>query len=65
MTPLRVATLLAVLMTSSHPARAGARAAPPGDALAGIPAERRTTWDPGIRGGVPPRTKVCATIPAD
>ena len=33
--------------------------------LAGIPAARRTAWNPGIPGGVPVRTKVCATIPAD
>jgi len=29
-----------------------------------IPAERRTAWSPGIPGGVPARTSVCATIDA-
>jgi len=29
-----------------------------------IPPERRTTWQPGIPGGVPPRTKICTTIAA-
>jgi hypothetical protein len=29
-----------------------------------IPAERRTTWDPGIPGGIPARTTVCATLDA-
>jgi Pectate lyase superfamily protein len=29
-----------------------------------IPAERRTTWKPGIPGGIPARSTVCATIDA-
>jgi hypothetical protein len=29
-----------------------------------IPADRSTTWNPGIPGGVPVRNTVCATIPA-
>ncbi len=29
-----------------------------------IPADRRTTWDPGIPGGIPARTVVCATLSA-
>ena len=29
-----------------------------------IPAERRTTWNPGMPGGVPARTTVCATVNA-
>jgi hypothetical protein len=29
-----------------------------------MPTERRTTWNPGIPGGVPVRTTVCATIDA-
>jgi hypothetical protein len=29
-----------------------------------IPAERRTTWQPGIIGGIPSRTKICATVDA-
>ncbi len=30
-----------------------------------IPPARRTVWNPGIPGGVPVRTTVCATVPAD
>jgi hypothetical protein len=30
----------------------------------GIPADRRTTWSPGIPGGIPSRTTICATINA-
>src|SRR5713101_6543696 len=29
-----------------------------------LPPERRTTWNPGIPGGIPTRTTVCATINA-
>jgi len=29
-----------------------------------IPADRRTTWNPGIPGGIPSRTTVCATVNA-
>ena len=29
-----------------------------------LPAERLTTWNPGIPGGIPARTTVCATINA-
>jgi len=29
-----------------------------------IPVERRTTWNPGIPGGIPSRTTVCATVDA-
>src|SRR5918994_6220387 len=29
-----------------------------------LPAQRRTTWNPGIPGGIPPRSTVCATIQA-
>jgi hypothetical protein len=29
-----------------------------------IPADRRTTWSPGIPGGIPVRTTVCATLDA-
>jgi hypothetical protein len=29
-----------------------------------IPADRRTTWNPGIPGGIPVRTTVCATLAA-
>ena len=29
-----------------------------------LPAQRRTTWNPGIPGGIPPRTTVCATLSA-
>ena len=29
-----------------------------------MPTERRTTWNPGIPGGIPARTTVCATVNA-
>ena len=29
-----------------------------------LPPERRTTWNPGIPGGIPVRTTVCATVNA-
>ncbi|HYV67464.1 MAG TPA: glycosyl hydrolase family 28-related protein, partial [Myxococcales bacterium] len=29
-----------------------------------IPADRRTVWNPGIPGGIPNRTTVCATVDA-
>jgi MYXO-CTERM domain-containing protein len=30
-----------------------------------IPADRRTTWQPGIEGGIPPRTTICANVKTD
>jgi len=32
--------------------------------LAQVPADRATTWNPGIPGGIPHRTQVCATVAA-
>ena len=29
-----------------------------------VPADRGTTWNPGIPGGIPARTTVCATVVA-
>ena len=29
-----------------------------------IPADRRTVWNPGIPGGIPSRTTICATVAA-
>jgi hypothetical protein len=47
----------------------GAAAAPAGAASSAdaelLPAERRTTWNPGIPGGIPARTTVCASLGAD
>jgi hypothetical protein len=33
--------------------------------ITAIPAARRTEWSPGIPGGIPSRTKICATVPAE
>src|SRR6185436_2552462 len=47
---------------------AAATAGPPAagaQAIADVlPPERRTTWSPGIRGGIPARTTVCAAVDA-
>ncbi len=58
---------LAALTSSSHLADAGERAAPGAGRkeLETIPLARRTVWNPGIPGGVPLRTTVCATVPAN
>ena len=37
---------------------------PPPVAADIMPPERRTTWNPGIPGGIPARTTVCATVNA-
>jgi hypothetical protein len=37
---------------------------PPSAAADILPPERRTTWNPGIPGGIPARTTVCATVNA-
>lgn len=61
-----VAGVAVVLGAASPlPASAGARVAP-GSATdrSVIPEARRTLWSPGIPGGVPARTKICATVPA-
>ena len=42
---------------SAHPPTNG-----PPDALYEIPANRRTVWNPGIPGGIPTRTTLCATV---
>jgi hypothetical protein len=57
---------IALLVFVSGSLGSGCRSArvistPPG---ALIPADRLTTWNPGIPGGVPSRTTVCATIDA-
>ena len=44
--------------SAGQPAAAG----PPVDDV--LPTERRTTWNPGVRGGIPARTSVCATVDA-
>ena len=46
-------------------APAAGLAARPAAAVADVmPPERRTTWKPGIPGGIPARTRVCATVNA-
>jgi pectate lyase-like protein len=42
----------------------GARAAAPRAAVFALPAERRTSWKPGIPGGIPVRDRACATVDA-
>jgi hypothetical protein len=34
------------------------------DLVAGIPSSRRMVWNPGIPGGIPQRTTICATANA-
>jgi hypothetical protein len=73
---LRGAGVLAAALALAAAASAAPRLVPaPGSAkspragasarsieLAAIPAARRTEWNPGIPGGIPARTKLCATI---
>ena len=47
--------------------RADTGSPPPSRAAGGdliMPSDRRTTWSPGIPGGIPARTTVCATVAA-
>ncbi len=64
-------TFAAVLLATA--AVAGAERAAPAPSrgsapdlcgAAGIPADRCTRWQPGIPGGIPRRTKICATVDA-
>lgn len=50
----------------SDPTAVAANAAPPAltGSVAGIPAERRVDWRPGIPGGIPARTTICNTVDA-
>jgi hypothetical protein len=63
----RLRVLLAMVTASSASVAAG-DAGPPGAAsvngLSVLSAERRTVWQPGVAGGIPARTKVCATLEA-
>jgi hypothetical protein len=54
----------ALALGSGARARADVPATGPGATWAGIPDARRTVWAPGIPGGVPARTTVCATLSA-
>jgi len=59
----RSLVLLAVLL--GHSGRACSRTtSPPAATGAIIPADRLTVWNPGIPGGVPARSTVCASIDA-
>ncbi len=51
--------LALVLLACKHPA-----ATPAGGTETILPPERRTQWQPGIPGGIPDRTTICATIDA-
>jgi hypothetical protein len=65
--PLSLAALalLAVAGCTGAPDAGGPTGPAPTEPAPGaIPADRATTWNPGIPGGVPLRTAVCATIPA-
>jgi hypothetical protein len=57
---------LVVVACSTGPSSGPDDAGPPpgGPQTDVIPPDRTTTWSPGIPGGVPARTTVCATIPA-
>ena len=60
--------VLASLVFLSAACTSGACSAPVKSpiAVAGdiIPADRRTAWNPGIPGGIPSRTTICATVDA-
>ncbi len=51
--PPIVMTMLAFIMAVAHPAAADI-----------LPADRTTSWNPGVTGGIPVRTTVCATVSA-
>jgi len=51
--------LALVLLACRHPAPAAV-----GTSDTILPQERRTTWNPGIPGGIPARSTICATISA-
>ena len=55
---LRLESLLPIVMTLAVLVQARAAVA---DVL---PPDRRTTWNPGLPGGVPVRTTICATVNA-
>ena len=56
--PLRLSARLLAL------AALGLWASPPPLLAQVVPADRATTWNPGIPGGIPHRTQVCATVAA-
>lgn len=62
-------SILALLLAAAAGARGGLSATAPQPsrnlcAEAGIPAERCTRWEPGIPGGIPRRTQICASLDA-
>jgi hypothetical protein len=57
MTPTRCSVTLIVLMCAITSARAQVDTSI-------VPPEGRTTWAPGVRGGIPVRTTLCATVQA-
>src|SRR4051794_2693591 len=68
MKSLGLTTVLAVVLGAGSaaggaPAR-GPEAARDPCAEIGVPSDRCTRWQPGIRGGIPARGSVCATIDA-
>jgi hypothetical protein len=54
-------------LTGAAAAKAAGAGAAPARAIeiGAIPPARRTLWSPGIPGGIPARTKICATVSAD
>lgn len=65
--PLALAALAALLVIACSGGSDGVAPSGGGDAAPEqqlLPSDRVTTWNPGIPGGVPERTTVCATIPA-
>ncbi|WP_049760102.1 glycosyl hydrolase family 28-related protein [Anaeromyxobacter dehalogenans] len=71
--PATAGTYHVVATSAADPSRSAAAAVtvssptvvdPPPSGIAGdpIPPERRTTWAPGVPGGVPARTTICATV---
>src|SRR6266404_5845730 len=59
LSPWILGGLALVLLACRHPAPAAA-----GTADTILPQERRTTWNPGIPGGIPGRPTLCATLSA-
>jgi hypothetical protein len=64
--PASTGTFHVVATSLADPAKSGSATVTVGTVSPGtiIPADRRTTWNPGIPGGIPSRTTVCAQLAA-